>query len=95
VIPPPQLERIELEARRDLIEQALEAERSLDETGSPKGGVRRRVQLRAVLHGAHVFACVEHLHRASSRARESVRTDGHHELSLECRQRPVRASASA
>ena len=31
VIPPPELERVELELRRELVEQALEAERALDE----------------------------------------------------------------
>jgi hypothetical protein len=49
VVLPPQLERIDVELCRELVEQAFEPEGALDEAGRPERGVRRCVELRAVL----------------------------------------------
>ena len=49
VVAPAQLQRVDVELRRQLVEQALEPERPLDEPGRAEGRHRRHVQLRAVL----------------------------------------------
>ena len=84
-----QLERIDLELGGELVEQALEAERALDETRSAEGGVRASVELRAVLDGGDVRTAVEHLHRPRRPALEAAPADGHDEVAGERGQRPV------
>ena len=48
VVPAAQLERVDVELRRELVDQALEPERPLDEAGRAERLHRRRVDLRAV-----------------------------------------------
>jgi hypothetical protein len=84
-----QLQRIDVELRGELVEQALEPERPLDESRRAEGRVRRRIQLRAVLDDAHVVARVEVLHRPTGHRREAGPADGVDELAAERRERPV------
>ena len=92
VVPPPQLERVEPELRAELVEQALEPERPLDEPRRAKRGHRGRVQLGAVQSRRHVRDAVEHLHRAVRAGDPAVPADGVHELAAE-RRRSCRRSA--
>ena len=74
VVAPPQLERVELEPRGELVEQALEPERPLDEARRAERRVRRQVELRPVGLRADVLAGVEHLasaRRSGPRSRTS------------------------
>ena len=77
VIAPPQLERVELELGGQLVEQALEPERPLDEPRGAERAFGPVFSLAPVSVGAHVRAGVEHLHRAGRRADEPVPADGH------------------
>jgi hypothetical protein len=90
VIDAAKLERVHIDLRRDLVEQALQPERPLDEPGRAEGRIRRRVQLRAVLDEAHVVARVEVLHRPAGHRREAGPADGIDELAAERGERPVR-----
>jgi hypothetical protein len=93
MVAPPQLERIELEPCRELVQQALEPVGPLDEAGCPEGGVRRQVQLGAVGERAHVVAGVEHLERAVGRSRPARPPDRVHVLGVERDERAVGARA--
>jgi hypothetical protein len=95
VIAPAQLERVELEPGGQLVEQALEPERALDEAGRAEGGHRARVQLRAVDRRGHVLASVEHLHRPVGSGHPPAPAHGVRELTAERDQRAVGASARA
>ena len=90
VVAAPQLERVDVELRRELVEEALERERALDEARSAEGSHRRQVQLRRVLRRAHVLAGVEHLHRALGRGGPARAADGVDEVAAERDERPVR-----
>src|SRR5439155_9284909 len=83
----------DVELRRQLVQQALEAEGSLDEARRTERLHRRRVQLRRVLERVHVVARVEHLHRTRGRgvpARPAERGD---ELAFERGERAVGSRA--
>ena len=89
VVEAPQLERVQVELRRELVEQALEPERPLDEAGRAERLHRRRVDLRRVEDRAHVLAVVEQPHRAVGRRGPAVPAGRVHELAGEREQRPV------
>ena len=101
VVELPQLERIDADLRRELVEHALERPRSLDEARRAEGGHRRQVQLRAVLDRADVVAGVEQLRRAGGRRQPAVPAERARVLAAErrsaCRRRgrrPSRAGSS-
>ena len=84
VVAAPQLERVDVELRRELVEQALEPERALDEAGRAERGAsaagsasRRSCVVRTFVAG------VEHLHRALRGRRPAGPADGVHELAAE------------
>ncbi len=89
VIAAAQLERVEVELSRQLVEQALQREGSLDETGSAERAHRREVQLRGLGHRPHVRARVEHLHRAFEHRGEPRTARRVDELAFERSQRAV------
>jgi hypothetical protein len=89
VVAEPELERVHVELGRDLVEQALEPERSLDEARCAERRVRRQVQLGAVVRRPHVVAGVEHLHRALGRRRPAREADGVDEVAAKRRERAV------
>ena len=91
VVQLPKLERIHLQLRRELVEDALEPERALDEAGRAEGLHRRRVQLGRREHGADVLAVVEHPHRPVRRRRPAVPPGCVHVLAGQRDERPVRA----
>jgi hypothetical protein len=93
VVAAAQLERVEVELRGELVEQALEPERPLDEARRTKRGHRRRVRLRAVLDRLDVVAGVEHLHRARGSGQPAVPAERADVLALQRGDRPVRARA--
>ncbi len=93
VVASPQLERVEVELRGELVDQALEPERPLDEAGRAERLHRRRVDLRAVADGAHVVARVEHLHRPVGHRRPAAPADRVDELAAERDDRAVAARA--
>ena len=90
VVELPQLERVDPELRRELVEQALERPRPLDEAGRAEGGHRRDVQLRAVLDRLHVLAGVEQLRRPGGRRQPAFPAERARVLAPERGQRPVR-----
>src|SRR5262249_14443752 len=93
VVSPAQLERVELQLRREFVERALEAERALDEARSTEGLRRRQVELRAVRRRLHVRARVEHPQWALGHRDPAVRTDPVHAPAPECGERAVAARA--
>ena len=84
-----QLERVDAELRRQLVEDALERPRPLDETGRAERGHRRDVQLRAVLDRAHVLAGIEQLRRPGGRRQPARPAERAGVLAAERGQRPV------
>ena len=56
VVAAPELQRVELELGRELVEQALEPERPLDEARRAERGHRRRVELRAASSVVRTFS---------------------------------------
>ena len=95
VVAAPQLERIDSELRGELVDQALEPERPLDEARRSERLHRRRVELRAVGDGADVLAVVEHPHRPLGRRVPARPADRVRELAVERDDRPVAACAGA
>src|SRR4029077_20396174 len=77
------------------VDDALEAERPLDEAGRAERLHRRRVDLRAVRPRADVLAVIEHLHRALDAGIPARPTDRVHELAVEGDDRPIAAGARA
>ena len=84
-----QLERVDAELRRELVEDALERPRPLDEAGRAERGHRREVQLRAVLDRADVLAGVEQLRRPCCRRQPARPAERAGVLAAEGGQRPV------
>ena len=62
-----ELQRVEIELGRKLVDRALQAERALDESGRSKGIHRRCVQSDAVLERPNVLTRIEHLRRPGRR----------------------------
>ena len=93
VISSPQLERIEVELRGQLVERALEPERALDEAGRAERLRRRQVELRTVGRRLEVRAGVQHQQRSLGHRDPAVGADRVHELAAERRQRAVAARA--
>ena len=85
------LERVEVELRRELVEQALEPEGALDEARRAERPHRRRVHLRAARGRLHVRAGVEHLHRALDERVPAEPADRVHVLAAERGERAVGA----
>ena len=86
-----QLERVDAELCGELVEQALERPRALDEAGRAESGHRRQVQLGSVLDRAHVVAGVEQLHGAGRRHEPAVPPERAGVLAAERGERAVRA----
>ena len=95
VVAAAQLERIHVELCGELVDDALEPERPLDEARRTERLHRRRVDLRAVRLRADVLAVVEHLHRALGGGVPARPADGVRELAVERDDRPVAARAGA
>ena len=84
-----QLERVDAELCRQLVEDALERPGSLDEPGRAEGGHRRDVQLGAVLDRPDVLAGVEQLRRPCRRRQPARPAERAGVLAAERGQRPV------
>src|SRR3954451_25307344 len=84
VVPTPQFERIEVELRGDLVEEALERERAFDETRSTERDHRWQIELRRVLRRAPIVARIEHFHRPLGRGGPAGEADGVDEVAAEC-----------
>ena len=67
-----QLQRVDAELCGELVEEALERPRALDEAGRSESRHRRQIQLGSVLDGAHVVAGVEELYGAGRRCQPAV-----------------------
>ena len=89
VVATAQLERVEVQLRRQLVEEAFERECALDEPGRAERGHRRQVQLRRELNCAHVVARVQHLHRPFGRGRPAGEPNRVDELAAERNERSV------
>ena len=72
VVAATKLQRVHLQLHRQLVDQALQAERPLDESGGAERCHRWGVELGAVLDGLHVRAGVQALHRSSRRRHPAV-----------------------
>jgi hypothetical protein len=95
VVAPSQLERIDLQLRGELVEQAFEAEGALDEARRANAFIGGVFSFGSVLDRVDVVALVQHLHRPRGRREPAVPAERGDELALERGQRPVGARTRA